>query len=195
MVRRDHVVAPALLVEPEERPGPLSVVVGDAKRDRGAHARETVDEDAEERAGAKTHQGRDVDVVEDGPGLLGGEDRRLSGLDDVLGAPDRARGVEGQDLADDEPVEEHPERREVLLDARRRERGRELLDVGRDDHRLDLAEGEASALAPLGEPAHGREVREAGVPVPDVGGEELPEAPLRVLGGSEERQRRSMASG
>ena len=113
----------------------------------------------------------------------------------MLGASDRARGVEGQDLADDEPVEEHPERREVLLDARRRERGRELLDVGRDDHRLDLVESEASALAPLGEASDGREVREAGVPVPDVGGEELPEAPLGALGGGDERWRRRAAGG
>ena len=93
----------------------------DPQRDRGAHAREAVDEDPEEGAVAKTHQGRDVDAVEDGPGLLGGEDRGLAGLDDVLGAPDRARGVEGEDLADDKPVEEHPERREMLFDARGRE--------------------------------------------------------------------------
>ena len=34
-----------------------------------------------------------------------------------------------------------------------------------------------------------REVGEAGVRVPDVGGEELPEAPLRAFGGGEERRR------
>ena len=111
------------------------------------------------------------------------------------GPADRARGVEGQDLADDEPVEEHPQRREVLLDACRRARGRELLDIGRDHHRFHLVESDASALAPLGEASDGREVGEAGVPVPDVGGEELPEAPLRALGGGEERRRRRMARG
>ena len=98
-------------------------------------------------------------------------------------------------MADDEPVEEHPERREVLLDGRRRARPGELLDVGRDHHRLDLVEREAPALAPPGEPAHGREVGEAGVPVPDVGGEELPEAPLGALCGGEERRRRRVARG
>ena len=82
----------------------------------------------------------------------------------------------------------------MLFDARRRERGRELLDIGRDDHRLDLVESEASALAPPGEASDGREVREAGVPVPDVGGEELPEAPLGVLGGREERWRRRVVA-
>ena len=64
VVGGDHVVPPALLVEPEERPRSLGVVVGDPKRDGGAHPREAVDEDTEQRAVAKAHQGRDVDAVE-----------------------------------------------------------------------------------------------------------------------------------
>ena len=113
----------------------------------------------------------------------------------MFGAADRARGVEGQHLADDEPVKEHPKGRQVLLDARGRERTGELLDVGRDHHGLDLVEGEAPVLAPFGEAAHGREVGEPRVGVPDVGGEELPEAPLGVLGGGEERRRRRAGTG
>ena len=113
----------------------------------------------------------------------------------MLGAADRARGVERQDLADDEPVEEHPQCGEVLLDARRRERAGELLDVGRDHHGLDLVEGEASTFAPFGEAAHGREVGEARVGVSDVGGEELPEAALGAHGGGEERRRRRAGRG
>ncbi len=84
-------------------------------------------------------------------------------------------GVEGEDLAGHPPVEEHPESREVLLDARRRERAREFLYMGGDDHGLDTIQGDAPALAPCGEPARGREIGETGVRVPDVGGEELPE--------------------
>ena len=41
---------------------------------------------------------------------------RLAGLDDVLRAPDRSGGVHGHDLADHEPIKEHPQGREVLLD-------------------------------------------------------------------------------
>ena len=64
-------------------------------------------------------------------------------LTTCLGPRTEARGVEGQDLADDEPVEEHPQRREVLFDSSpARAPGRELLDVGRDHHGLDLVEGE-----------------------------------------------------
>ena len=177
----DHVVPPALLVEPEERPRPLRVVVRDPERDRGAHPREAVDEDTKEGAIAEAHERRDVDAVEEGPGLLGGEDRGLAGLDDMPRPSDRARGIVGEDLADDEPVEEHPQRREVLLDGRGRARGRELLDVRRDHHGLHLVEGEASALAPLRESADGREVGVSGVRVADMGGEELPEAPLGAL--------------
>ena len=113
----------------------------------------------------------------------------------MLRSAHRARGVERQDLADDEPVKQHPKGCEVLLDGRRREHGGELLDVGRDHHGLDFVEAEASALAPLGEAAHGREVREARVGVSDVGGEELPEAPLRARGGGEERRGRRAARG
>ena len=76
-----------------------------------------------------------------------------------------------------------------------RECSRELFDVGRDHHGLDLVEGEASALGPFGEAPDGREVGEAGVPVPDVGSEELPEAPLGVLGGGEERRCCRVAGG
>ena len=63
----DDVVPPALLVEAEERARALGVVVGDAKRDRGAHAREAVDEHAEEGAVAKADERRDVNAVEERP--------------------------------------------------------------------------------------------------------------------------------
>ena len=83
----------------------------------------------------------------------------------------------------------------MLLDARRRERVSDLLDVGRGHHGLDLAEGEASVLVLLSEALHGREVDEARVPVLDVGGEEFPEAPLGAFGRREEYRRRHVAGG
>ena len=66
----------------------------------------------------------------------------------------------------------------VLLDGRRRARAGELFGVGYDHHWRDRAEGVTSAFAPRGEPAGGREECEAGVRVPDVRGEVLPEATL-----------------
>ncbi|MCY4450453.1 MAG: hypothetical protein OXC01_00725 [Immundisolibacterales bacterium] len=76
-----------------------------------APTREAVVEDNEEGTVAMSHQGRDVDVVEEGPGLLRGEDRGLAGLGDVPRSSHRTRRVEGQDLADDKRVKDHPERR------------------------------------------------------------------------------------
>ena len=52
-----------------------------------------------------------------------------------------------------------------------------------------LVERDAAAFAPRGETADRGEVGEAGVGVSDVGGEELPEAPLGAHGGGEERGR------
>ena len=91
----DYVVASAFLMESEERARPLGVVVGHPHGDRGRDTREAVDQHAEERAVAQARERREVDAIEKGPGLCGREHRGLAGLDDVLGAAHRARGVEG----------------------------------------------------------------------------------------------------
>ena len=89
---------PPFSVEAEERARALGVVVGDAKRDRGTHAREAVDEHAEEGAVAKADNRGDINAVEQRARLLRGEHRGFAGLDDVLRAAHRACGVERQDL-------------------------------------------------------------------------------------------------
>ena len=107
----------------------------------------------------------------------------------MLRAPHRARWVERQDLADHQPVEQHPDRRQVLLHARRRELPRELLYIGRDHHRLHLSQGDAVVPAPVGEPPHRDQVGTPRIRVPDMGGEEFPEFPLRLLRDTEQRRR------
>ena len=72
------------------------------------------------------------DGVEQLPRLVGGKDRGLAALDDVLRPADGARRVHRKNLADDEPVEQHPDCGQVLLDRRRRARGLQFLDVGGD---------------------------------------------------------------
>ena len=59
-----------------------------------------------------------VDAVEQLARLLGIQHRGLAGLDDVLRAADRMRRIGGDDLAGDQPVEQHADRGEVLLDRR-----------------------------------------------------------------------------
>ena len=91
-------------------------------------------------------------------------------------------GLKGRTWPTTSQSKEHPECGEVLFHARRREQGRELLDVGGDHHRLDLVERDPASFAPFREAAHGREVGKARVGVSDVCGEELPEAALGALG-------------
>ena len=68
MVGGDDVVAPAFLVETEERARPLGVVIGYAHGDRGRDTREAIDQHAEERAVAPARERRDVNAVEQCPG-------------------------------------------------------------------------------------------------------------------------------
>jgi hypothetical protein len=89
----------------------------------------------------------------------------------------------GEDLADDEVVEEHAQRRQVLLDGGDGERRRDLLDVGGEEERLELVKREPPDLAPGEEAAYGRTVGPAGVGVADLGGEELDEPPPCPLAG------------
>jgi len=89
----------------------------------------------------------------------------------------------GQDLADNQIVEEHPQCREVLLDRSGGELCRELLDVGGDEEGLELAERKASRLTPAEKPSDGPGVGAPGVGVADLGGEELDKSPPGALAG------------
>ena len=149
-------------MEAEEGARPLGVVVGHAHGDRGRDAREAVDEHAEEGAVAQARKRREVDAVEQRPGLRGREHWGLAGLDDMLWSAHGARGIEGEHLADDEPVKQHAQRRQVLLDARGGERSGELLDVSGDHHGLDLVEYQGALFAPVGEAPRRRSSRRAG---------------------------------
>jgi hypothetical protein len=59
-----------------------------------------------------------VDAVEQLARLFVGQHRGLAGLDDVLGTAHRMRRIDRDDLAGDQPVEQHADRGEVLLDRR-----------------------------------------------------------------------------
>ena len=85
--------------------------------------------------------------------------------------------VDGNDLAGDQPIEEHADGGQVLLDGALGMRLAELLDVAGDMNRLDRFERQVALFTPIRKFRDGAEVRLARVPVPDVGGEKLPEAP------------------
>ena len=80
------------------------------------------------------------------PGFLSGQDGRFAAFDAVLRAANRSGWVEGQDAAAGQPVEQHADGGEVLLDGRGGFGAGELLDVGGDVYRLDAGQGEAAVL-------------------------------------------------
>ena len=96
----------------------------------------------------------------------------------------------GDDLADDQPVEQHADRGEVLLDGRLLKILAERTDIGRDVHGLDRHELiEAPGVAPGEEAPAGVEIGRAGIRVLDRDGEEFEEA-ARSTGASRGDDRR-----
>ena len=164
---------PALLVEPEPPPAPLlEVVLPPHPQDR-AHPREAVEHHREERPVPEPGQRARVDAVEELPRLGRREDRRRALGDDVLRPPHGRGGVHREDLVDDEPVAEHADRGQVLLDGR--DRPGVSTDVGGDVERGDRTEAEASGLAPRQKLPHGPPVRRPRPLVRDPPREELQE--------------------
>ena len=87
-------------------------------------------------------------------------------------------GLALHDVAGDQPIEQHPDRGQVLLDGRFGVRAAELLDVAGNVHRRHPGKiVQTSRRAPGREGLNGLEVGAAGMRVADVDGEKLPEAP------------------
>ena len=109
---------------------------------------------------------------------LGRRHRRRRALrDHVLRPPHGSRRVHGEDLADDEPVTEHADRSQVLLDRGHRSRVRP--DVGRYVERRDRLERQPPRLAPGQELPHRPPVGRPRPPVGDPRREELEKLPHR----------------
>ena len=129
-----------------------------------------------------------VDRIEEGAGFPGRQHRCLAGFHNVPGTPYRAGRVERHHLADHEPIEQHPDGRQVLLDGRRCVDRRQLLDVRGNQHRLDLLKRQALDLAPIGKPVGGRQVRHARVRVSDVDCEKFPKPFFDFVGAREQHR-------
>ena len=93
-----------------------------------------------------------LDAVEQLAGFLGRQHGRLALPDDVFGAAHGVGRVHVENVARHQPVEQHPERRQVLLDGRRGELALQVLDEGGDVEGLDVGQtSDAVGVAPLGE--------------------------------------------
>ena len=184
VMRRHLMPLAAFLVQANPPALALGVVVLDAHGDDGADAGEGEGHDGNQRPVAQPDHGRRVDAVQQPARLFGIQHRGLAGLDDVLRAADRMRRIGGDDLADDQPVEQHADGGEVLLDRRLLEILAERLDIGGDVQRLDVGElADPVMVAPGEEPPAGMVIGRAGVLVADGGGEEFQEAARGVVAG------------
>jgi hypothetical protein len=113
----------------------------------------------------------DRDAVEKRAGLVGGEDRRLALFDDVFWAAHGMGRIDVDHMPGDEPVEQHAERGQVLLDGRRRHLGLQVLNESGNMERLDDGKlVEVSLSAPGAEAPGGVHIGPAGMIVVDLVG-------------------------
>ena len=125
----------------------------------------------DERPIAQAGERARVDRLEEPARLGRREHRRRARRHHVRRPPDGRRRVHRDNLADDEPVAEHADGRQVLLDRGRRPGVGP--DVGRHVQRRDRRERQAPGLAPRQKLPHGPSVRRPRAPVRDPRGEEL----------------------
>ena len=158
IVMRRHLMAlAAFLVQPHPPALAVGVVVLDAHGDDRADAGEGEGHHRNQRPVAQPDHGRRVDAVQQLAGLFAGQHRGLAGLDDVLGAAHRMGRIGGDDLAGDQPVEQHADGGEVLLDRRLLEILAKRLDIGGDMQRLDIGDfADLVLVAPGEEPQQAR---------------------------------------
>ncbi len=105
----------ALLVKPYPTPALLDVVVPDSHAGRRADAGEGVAHERDEGTVAEPEQGSGVDGGEQLMHLLGREYRCFALSDAVLRSSYGMGGIDVQNVAGDQPIEQHPDRGQVLL--------------------------------------------------------------------------------
>ena len=168
----------ALFVQPHPAAALLHIEVFNLHSGGRSDAGEGVPHKSDQGSVAEPEQGSGVDRGQKFPHLVGREDGSLAFADAVLRAPYRMGRVGLHDVPGHQPIEEHPNRGQVLFDGRLRVRAAELLDVGRDVHRCHPGQiSQTSTCAPGGKALDGFQIGAAGIGIANVDSEELPEAP------------------
>jgi hypothetical protein len=176
VMARHCVLLAAFLMQPDRPRGAARPQIFDLHLQGGVDAREGISERGDQRAVPQIAERLSRNAVEKLPPFGTFEHRRRAGLDDVLGPAHGGCRIGGDDLADQEPVEHHPDGGELLFDRWRRGLRLQLLNIGGNVMRPDRAERQAALLAPAEELAAGPGVGPAG-----VGGEELDIAPTGLV--------------
>ena len=133
MVTGDVMLFAALLVQPNPAATTLHEIIADFHANDGADTREAVRHNGDQGAVAQADEigrvrlgavfcGRfgDGNAVEQRPGLVGRQHRCLAFFHDIFGAVHGMGRIDVDDMPGNKPVEQHPERGQVLLDRRRR---------------------------------------------------------------------------
>ena len=186
---------PALLVQPEPPAFAVTIVVLDAHVDHGGDPGKAVDHDCDQGSISKSNDVRRVDAVQQDSCVLGREDWRLALLDDVLGASDGCRRVEGDDLPDDQEIKQRANCGEMLLHGGRSAVEPQFLNIGCHQHRTEFFKRNMTLFAPVEEVAHCSIVRRPRIGIPDTCSKELKKSPrssvasLRDNGGNQPSQR------
>ncbi len=181
----------AFLVQPEPAAAALNIVVFHFQRKHRPNPGKGVRHDAEQGSIAQTQHRISRKAGEELAHLLTREHRSFAPPDGMLRAPDRGGRVHREELAEDHPIEEHPDGRQMLLD---RGPGADPARVLHPSRHMDgLHPGELFhpvLPAPSRELADGTVVGAPGIRVGDLGGEELPEAPGGGVAPEKEDRRR-----
>jgi hypothetical protein len=182
----------AFLVQADPSAASLHEVIANLHLQHGAHARERVNHRGDQRPVAQANQRRfvgiraafarrvslDQDAVEQIARFLGRQHGRLTLLDGVFRAAHGVGRVHVQDVARHQPIEQHTQRGQVLLDGRRGQLPLQILDEGGDVEGFDVGElGNAAAGAPFRETPRRVQVRLARVVIVDLGSEKFENAP------------------
>ncbi len=138
----------AFFVEPHPSAPFLDVVVFHLHPDHRADPREGVAHERDQRTISQIDQFRCFDRIEKCSHLVGRQHGGLALLHAVLRAAHGVRRIERNNLTGDEPIEEHPDRRQVLLDSRLGMGFHDLLDVAGNVDRLHLIKRNFSRFAP-----------------------------------------------
>lgn len=136
-----------------------------------------------ERPIAQPDNGRRVDGIEQQPSLSCRENRCLAFADDNLWTLHRCGWVHSKDSAGHEVVEQHSDRRQVLLHRKVAVMTLQLFNIGSDKHGFDLRQRNLVPVCPFAEPANRPHVSLTSVWISNVRRKEFDEPSDRICTG------------
>jgi hypothetical protein len=159
----DLMLLATFFVEPHAAAATLNEVVANLHFEDGGDPREGVNHDADQRPVAQADERPGRAGVEQRPRFFRREDPRLAFVDDVFRAAHGLRRIDVEDVTCHQPVEQHAQRREMLLDRRRGEFALQLFDERRHLDRLHVGElCQPEAVSPGGEAPGGIQIQRRG---------------------------------